>query len=83
MVADRVAKVGFSSTLKISARAKSMRADGIDVIDFSVGEPDFPTPDHVKAAGIQAIESRSANCKPIVAGTGWFGVGTPVSIAIS
>ena len=56
MVADRVAKVGFSSTLKISARAKSMRADGIDVVDFSVGEPDFPTPDHIKAAGVRAIE---------------------------
>ncbi len=57
MVADRVAKVGFSTTLKISARAKSMRAEGIDVIDFSVGEPDFPTPDHIKAAGMQAIAS--------------------------
>ncbi len=57
MVAERAARIGFSPTLKISARAKQMAAEGVDVIDFSVGEPDFPTPDNVKEAGIKAIES--------------------------
>jgi aspartate/methionine/tyrosine aminotransferase len=56
MVADKVAKIGFSPTLKINARAKSLKAEGVDVIDFSVGEPDFSTPDNVKEAGIKAIE---------------------------
>jgi aspartate aminotransferase len=45
-----------SLTLKISAKAKKMKSSGISVIDFSVGEPDFFTPDNVKAAGIEAIK---------------------------
>ncbi len=56
MTSDTVSKIGTSPTLKISAKAKAMKAEGIDVIDLSVGEPDFATPDNVKAAGIKAIE---------------------------
>lgn len=56
MVSERVTKIGASPTLKISAKAKAMKAEGIDVVDLSVGEPDFPTPENVKAAGIKAIE---------------------------
>jgi aspartate/methionine/tyrosine aminotransferase len=56
MLSDRIQKIGFSPTLKISARATAMKAEGIDVIDLSVGEPDFPTPDNVKSAGKQAID---------------------------
>jgi aspartate/methionine/tyrosine aminotransferase len=55
MISDKVNRIGASPTLKISARAKAMRAEGIDVIDLSVGEPDFPTPENVKEAGIKAI----------------------------
>ncbi|MBD3170637.1 MAG: aminotransferase class I/II-fold pyridoxal phosphate-dependent enzyme, partial [candidate division Zixibacteria bacterium] len=56
MLADRIQRVGFSPTLKISGKAKAMRAEGVDVIDLSVGEPDFPTPLNVKQAGKQAID---------------------------
>lgn len=56
MVSERVTKIGASPTLKIAAKAKAMKAEGIDVVDLSVGEPDFPTPENVKAAGIKAIE---------------------------
>lgn len=56
MVSEKANKIGESPTLKVSAKAKSMKAEGIDVIDLSVGEPDFPTPDNVKRAGIRAIE---------------------------
>ena len=56
MVSERVTKIGASPTLKISAKAKAMKAEGIDVVDLSVGEPDFPTPENVKAAAIKAIE---------------------------
>ncbi|MBC7349396.1 MAG: pyridoxal phosphate-dependent aminotransferase [Candidatus Aminicenantes bacterium] len=56
MVSERVTKIGASPTLKISAKAKAMKAEGIDVIDLSVGEPDFPTPENVKVAAIKAIE---------------------------
>ncbi len=44
-----------SATLAIAAIAKQMKADGIDVVDFGLGEPDFETPAHVKEAGIAAI----------------------------
>ncbi|TRZ90735.1 pyridoxal phosphate-dependent aminotransferase, partial [bacterium] len=56
MISEKVNQIGASPTLKISAKAKSMRAEGIDVIDLSVGEPDFPTPENVKAAGVKAIQ---------------------------
>jgi len=47
--------VHASSTLAIDNLYKSMRAQGIDVVGFGVGEPDFPTPEHIKEAGNQAI----------------------------
>lgn len=53
----RAQSVQPSPTLAITARAKAMRAAGKDVISLSAGEPDFGTPDHVKVAGIEAIES--------------------------
>ena len=56
MISEKASKIGISPTLKISAKAKAMKAEGIDVVDLSVGEPDFSTPDNVKAAGIKAIE---------------------------
>lgn len=56
MLADRLNRIGFSPTLKISAKARQMMDEGIDVIDLSVGEPDFPTPLNVKTAGKTAID---------------------------
>jgi len=55
MISEKVQRIGASPTLKISAKAKAMKAEGIDVIDLSVGEPDFPTPANIKEAGIKAI----------------------------
>ena len=56
-LSDRVQRVKPSPTLAISALAQAMKAEGRDVINLGVGEPDFPTPDHIKAAGIAAINS--------------------------
>src|SRR5262245_12856742 len=56
-LAERVDRINESPTLAVSAKATAMRAAGINVIDFSAGEPDFPTPENVKRKGIQAIES--------------------------
>ena len=55
MISEKVQKIGASPTLKINAKAKAMKAERIDVIDLSIGEPDFPTPENVKDAGIKAI----------------------------
>lgn len=50
-----VGRIEPSITLAISAKAKAMKTEGIDVIGLSAGEPDFDTPDHIKQAGIRAI----------------------------
>jgi aspartate/methionine/tyrosine aminotransferase len=57
MISNRIGRLELSPTLRISAKAKSMKAEGIDVIDFSVGEPDFNTPDNIKDAGKRAIDN--------------------------
>jgi aspartate aminotransferase len=54
--ADRVERVEPSATLAISNAAAELEADGIDVVDLSVGEPDFPTPENIVDAGKQAID---------------------------
>lgn len=51
---DRLSRVHPSATLGISARARELRAQGIDVISFGAGEPDFATPEHVVAAAARA-----------------------------
>jgi aspartate aminotransferase len=56
MFAQRLAQVAPSATLKVAAEAERLRRAGHSVVDFSAGEPDFPTPAHVKAAGKKAID---------------------------
>ena len=53
-----------SLTLAMNTRAKQMKAKGIDVISFAAGEPDFPTPDHVKEAGKRAIDENKTYYTP-------------------
>jgi len=53
-----------SPTMAIDTKSKQMIADGIDVVNFSVGEPDFDTPDHIKRAGIRAIEQGHTKYTP-------------------
>ncbi|MEK6528452.1 MAG: pyridoxal phosphate-dependent aminotransferase, partial [Nitrospirota bacterium] len=67
-LAKRVLSVKSSPTLAIDARAKSMKAAGIDVINFGVGEPDFDTPQNIKDAAIKAINEGFTKYTP-VAGT--------------
>jgi aspartate aminotransferase len=56
MFAQRLEGVSESATMKVAAEAERLRRAGHDVVDFSVGEPDFPTPENVKAAGKKAID---------------------------
>jgi len=56
-LSNRVNAVKPSPTLAITARAAQMRAEGKDIIGLGAGEPDFDTPEHIKAAGIKAIET--------------------------
>jgi aspartate aminotransferase len=63
-LAARVSQVTPSLTLAIAAKAKAMKAEGIDVCSFSAGEPDFDTPAHIKAAAAQALESGKTKYGP-------------------
>ncbi len=53
-LSTRVTAIAPSATLAVDAKAKAMKAAGEDVIGFGAGEPDFPTPDHIVAAAIEA-----------------------------
>lgn len=55
-IAERISLISVSSTMKVAADAEKLRAQGVDVVDFGAGEPDFPTPDNVKQAAVRAIE---------------------------
>ena len=56
-LAKRAKAIKPSPTLAMAAKAKAMKAQGIDMVDFGVGEPDFDTPENVKQAGIKAIQT--------------------------
>ena len=64
VLADRLATVQASATLKVAAEAERLRRAGFPVVDFSAGEPDFPTPEHVKAAGKAAIDANFTRYTP-------------------
>jgi len=64
MFAQRLASVAPSATLKAAAEAERLRRAGHKVVDFTAGEPDFPTPEHVKAAGKAAIDANFTRYTP-------------------
>ncbi|MGC4055104.1 MAG: pyridoxal phosphate-dependent aminotransferase [Paludibaculum sp.] len=55
-LADRISLISVSSTARVSAEAEKLRRAGVDVVDFGVGEPDFPTPENIKRAAIAALD---------------------------
>lgn len=57
MPSERANQIQLSPTMRIAARALGLKAQGIDVVDFSVGEPDFPTPEKIKKAAKQALDA--------------------------
>jgi len=57
MLAERAMRIGVSPTMKVAAEAERLRRQGVDVVDLGAGEPDFPTPEHVKAAAHRAIDA--------------------------
>jgi len=56
-LATRVSELTPSLTLAIDSKAKALRAEGVDVYSFGAGEPDFDTPEHIKAAAIEALNA--------------------------
>jgi aspartate aminotransferase len=55
-IAERISLISVSSTMKVAADAEKLRGEGVDVVDFGAGEPDFPTPENIKQAAVRALD---------------------------
>lgn len=64
-LSDRLNRLAPSATLAMSQKSSEMKAQGIDVINMSVGEPDFNTPEHIKNAGKKAIDDNYSKYSPV------------------
>lgn len=67
-ISDKVKSISPSSTLAIDSKFKQMKAEGVDVVGFGTGEPDFDTPDYIKKAAVEAIAGGKTKYTP-AAGT--------------
>ena len=65
MLSERLNRLSPSATLAMSQRSSELKAQGIDIINMSVGEPDFNTPDHIKEAAIQAVRDNWSRYSPV------------------
>jgi aspartate aminotransferase len=61
---DRINRIQVSATAAVINAAEQLKAKGVDIADFGPGEPDFPTPDHIKKAAIKAIEENRSKYTP-------------------
>jgi aspartate aminotransferase len=61
---DRINRIQISPTSAVIAEAEKLKSRGVDIADFGPGEPDFPTPDHIKKAAIRAIEQNFTKYTP-------------------
>jgi aspartate aminotransferase len=64
MLSSRMSRVAPSPTLRVTAEADRLRRQGVDVVDLGAGEPDFPTPEHIKDAARHAIDTNFTKYTP-------------------
>ncbi|WP_261512008.1 pyridoxal phosphate-dependent aminotransferase [Chryseobacterium paludis] len=64
-LSDRVKRLGYSQTFVMSNKAREMKANGIDVISLTLGEPDFDVPDNIKQAAFDAINQNFSHYSPV------------------
>ena len=65
ILSDRVLNMAESATLAMTNKSRELKAQGIDVISLSIGEPDFNTPESAKQAGIDAINNNDTHYPPV------------------
>lgn len=65
VLSDRINRLSPSATLAMSQKSAELKAQGVDIVNMSVGEPDFNTPDHIKAAAIKAVEDNWSRYSPV------------------
>jgi aspartate aminotransferase len=61
---ERIGRISVSSTMAVMAKADKMKASGLKVVDFGAGEPDFPTPDNIKKAAVEALDKNFTKYTP-------------------
>lgn len=61
---ERISRISVSSTLAVVQKAAQLRASGVSLVDFGAGEPDFPTPENIKSAAIEAIRQNFTKYTP-------------------
>jgi aspartate aminotransferase len=61
---ERISRITVSSTLAVVAKADKLKASGVSVVDFGAGEPDFPTPDNIKQAAVEALNQNFTKYTP-------------------
>ncbi len=64
-LARRIRQIPPSATLALNAKANQLKAQGVDVVNFGVGEPDFDTPDNIRDAAIRAIQEGFTRYTPV------------------
>lgn len=64
-IAERVRRIKPSPSTAAAQRVRELKSQGLTILDLTVGEPDFDTPDHVKAAAIAAIEAGETKYTPV------------------
>lgn len=65
MLSERAKRIKPSPTLSVDTKAKALKSQGLDVVNFGVGEPDFDTPEHIKEAAIKAIRDGFTKYTPV------------------
>ncbi|MGD1103299.1 MAG: pyridoxal phosphate-dependent aminotransferase [Terriglobia bacterium] len=61
---ERISRISVSPTAAVMQKADKLRASGVKLVDFGAGEPDFPTPDHIKQAAVRALEENFTKYTP-------------------
>ena len=61
---ERISRISVSSTAAVMIKADKLKAEGVNVVDFGAGEPDFPTPDNIRCAAIKALEKSFTKYTP-------------------
>ena len=61
---ERISRISVSSTAAVVQKAEKLRSTGAKLVDFGAGEPDFPTPDHIKQAAVRALEENFTKYTP-------------------
>lgn len=64
-LSNRLNRLSPSATLAMSQKSSELKAQGVDIINMSVGEPDFNTPEHIKAAAVKAVEENWSRYSPV------------------